>query len=49
MKKELITGLFRKFEDARYIYEGIECWSARELQSVFNYFFPAEFFNITVS
>ena len=37
MKKELIKELFEKFEDARYIYEGIECWSARELQSVFNY------------
>jgi DNA-damage-inducible protein D len=37
MKKELITDLFRKFEDACYIYQGIECWSARELQSVFNY------------
>lgn len=37
MKKELIDDLFKKFENACYILEGIECWSARELQSIFNY------------
>ena len=37
MKKQLIQELFEKFEQARYIYEGIECWSARELQDLFNY------------
>jgi DNA-damage-inducible protein D len=37
MKKELITELFQKFEQASYIYKEIECWSARELQSIFNY------------
>lgn len=37
MKKELINELFEKFEDARYIYEGIECWSARELQTILGY------------
>lgn len=37
MKKELIAELFGKFEAACYIYEGIECWSARELQAIFNY------------
>lgn len=37
MKKELITELFQKFEDARRIYEGIECWSARELQEILGY------------
>ncbi len=37
MKKKLIQELFEKFERARYIYEGIECWSARELQELFNY------------
>lgn len=37
MKKELITELFARFEQACYIYEGIECWSARELQEIFNY------------
>src|SRR4051812_10355919 len=37
MKKELITKLFRKFENARYFYRDIECWSAREIQQIFNY------------
>lgn len=37
MKKEYITELFKKFEDACYDYEGIECWSARELQTILGY------------
>jgi DNA-damage-inducible protein D len=37
MKKELIAKLFRKFENARYFYRDIECWSAREIQQIFNY------------
>jgi DNA-damage-inducible protein D len=37
MKKELITELFERFENARYLYEGIECWSARELQEILGY------------
>ena len=37
MKKELIAELFDKFEHACYLYEGIECWSARELQEIFSY------------
>lgn len=37
MKKELITELFQKFEQACQEYNGIECWSARELQEIFNY------------
>ncbi|MCL2118464.1 MAG: DNA damage-inducible protein D [Planctomycetaceae bacterium] len=37
MKKEQITDLFERFENARYFLEGVECWSARELQSIFNY------------
>lgn len=37
MKPELIVELFRKFEDACYLYNGIECWSARELQQVLGY------------
>ena len=32
LKKELIIELFQKFEEAGYIYKGLECWSARELQ-----------------
>ena len=37
MKSELIQELLFKFEGTCYEYNGIECWSARELQSVFNY------------
>jgi DNA-damage-inducible protein D len=37
MKKELIHELFEKFEQACYVYKGVECWSARELQTLFNY------------
>jgi len=37
MKTELIVELLQKFEQAAYQYQGIECWSARELQEVFNY------------
>lgn len=37
MKKELIAELFLMFENAVYEYKGIECWSARELQQLFNY------------
>jgi DNA-damage-inducible protein D len=37
MKKELITALFQRFENALYLFEGIECWSARELQEILGY------------
>jgi|GEM_PF-2349497 hypothetical protein len=37
MKKELIAELFQKFEHASYLLESVECWSARELQVIFNY------------
>ena len=37
MKKELIAHLFIQFEEAAQDYKGIECWSARDLQQVFNY------------
>lgn len=37
MKKEQIQELFSQFENACYRYKGIECWSARELQTIFNY------------
>ena len=37
MKKELINELFEKFEHACYVFKDIECWSARELQEIFNY------------
>ncbi len=37
MKKELIIELFEKFEQACYLYKEIECWSARDLQTIFGY------------
>ena len=37
MKTELIAELLQKFEQASHEYQGVECWSARELQKVFNY------------
>lgn len=37
MKKELIAELFEKFEGASHQVNGIECWSARELQVILNY------------
>jgi DNA-damage-inducible protein D len=37
MKKEYVSELFKRFEDACYDYEGVECWSARELQTILGY------------
>lgn len=37
MKVSEITDLFEKFEAAASDYEGIECWSARELQDLLGY------------
>jgi DNA-damage-inducible protein D len=37
VKKELIAKLFQKFEDACYDLDGLECWSARELQEILGY------------
>ncbi len=37
MKKELIKELFQKFEQACYMFNNIECWSARELQEILGY------------
>lgn len=37
MKREFIEELFEKFEEACYDFEGIECWSARELQNTLGY------------
>ena len=37
MQKEQISDLFKRFENARYLLGDVEYWSARELQSVFNY------------
>ena len=37
MKKEQIDELFLQFEQACYLYNGVECWSAREMQGVLGY------------
>jgi DNA-damage-inducible protein D len=37
MKKELIIELFQKFENACYLFNNLECWSARELQEILGY------------
>lgn len=37
MKKELIVKLLERFENACYLYNNIECWSARELQDILGY------------
>jgi len=37
MKKEQIQEFFKRFESICYSYNGIECWSARELQKLLGY------------
>ena len=37
MKKEIIQELYNGFEAAAVEVEGIECWSARELQLLLGY------------
>ena len=37
MKKELLSELFEKFDNACYDLDGLECWSARELQGILGY------------
>ena len=37
MKKELIVELFGKFEEACYLFNELQCWSARELQEILGY------------
>jgi len=37
MKSEEIKTLFVQFEQASGEFEGIECWSARELQNLLGY------------
>ena len=46
MKKEIILELFGKFEQACYNYNGIECWSARELQEILGYAKWVNFLNV---
>lgn len=44
MKKEYISALFERFENACYDLDGLECWSARDLQPILGY---AEWRNFT--
>ena len=37
MKSEEIRQLFEKFESAAIEFDGVECWSARELQPLLGY------------
>jgi DNA-damage-inducible protein D len=37
MEKEMIAKLFQKFEEACYLYNNMECWSARDLQEILGY------------
>ncbi len=37
MKKDQIQELFARFEAASGTINGVECWSARELQTVLGY------------
>lgn len=46
MKKELIVELFNKFESACYIFNNVECWSARELQEILGYSKWENFLNV---
>ncbi len=46
VKKEVILELFGKFEQACHIYNEIECWSARDLQSIFGYTKWVNFLNV---
>jgi DNA-damage-inducible protein D len=46
MKREVIVELFGRFEQACYIYNGIECWSARELQEILGYSKWVNFLNV---
>jgi DNA-damage-inducible protein D len=46
MKKEIIIELLGQFERACYNYNGIECWSARELQEILDYSKWSNFINV---
>jgi DNA-damage-inducible protein D len=36
-EERIYIRTFKKFEDACYDYDGVECWSARELQNILGY------------
>jgi len=37
MKTEQVKQLFAKFEHARFSFNELECWSARDLQQILGY------------
>lgn len=45
MKPETVADLFARFEAARQERDGVECWSARDLQSILGYSKWENFFN----
>ncbi len=46
MKREQIQQLFEQFENVYYDYNGMECWSARELQFILGYSKWDNFLNV---
>ena len=46
IKKKVILQLFGQFEQACYNYNGVECWSARELQEILGYTKWVNFLNV---
>jgi DNA-damage-inducible protein D len=46
VKKEVILELFSKFEQACYRYDGLEYWSARDLQLILGYLRWESFLNV---
>ncbi len=46
MDRSLVSFLNKKFEDAAFEYQGVECWSARELQILLGYVQWRNFYEI---
>lgn len=46
MDREHIQDLFKKFEDAKALVEGVECWSARDLLEILGYTKWDNFLNV---
>ena len=46
MKKEIIQQLYSAFEQAALDIDGVECWSARELQTLLGYSKWEKFANV---
>lgn len=46
MKQELVVELFQKFEEACYLFNDIECWSARDVQEFLGYKEWRNFLNV---